>query len=69
MNEVDLIHELPMWAAPVIVASVVLTVFNALLQIWPMVAMNLALCLINAWFLRKLISERHDEHDRSRRRL
>lgn len=42
-------------------ASIVLTVFNALLEIWPMVAMNVALSLINVWFLRKLLSERHDD--------
>jgi hypothetical protein len=42
------------------IASLVLTVFNAILQIWPMVAMNVVLCLINLWFIRKLVSERHD---------
>ena len=42
-------------------ASIVLTTFNALLEIWPMVAMNIALSLINLFFLRKLLSERHDE--------
>ena len=43
-----------------LIASAVLTVFNAILGIWPMVAMNLVLCLINVWFIRKLLSERHD---------
>lgn len=42
------------------IASLVLTVFNAILQIWPMVAMNVVLCLINLWFIRKLVSQRHD---------
>jgi len=42
-------------------ACVLLIVFNALLEIWPMVAMNVALAGINAWFLRKLMSARHDE--------
>ena len=41
--------------------SGVLTVFNAVLHIWPLVAMNVVLSGINLWFLRKLLSERHDE--------
>jgi len=41
-------------------ASMVLTTFNAFLHIWPMVAMNTVLALINLWWLRKLLSERHD---------
>jgi hypothetical protein len=44
-----------------LLACVVLVAFNALLGIWPMVAMNLALSAINLWFLRKLLGERHDE--------
>lgn len=44
-----------------LVASLVLTIFNLLLEIWPMVAMNAVLCLINLYFLRRLLSERHDE--------
>jgi hypothetical protein len=42
-------------------ACVVLTIFNGLLEIWPMVGMNIALAAINVWFIRKLVSERHDE--------
>jgi len=42
-------------------ACVVLIVFNAALGIWPMVAMNVALCLINAWHIRHLVGTRHDE--------
>ena len=42
-------------------ACVILIVFNALLEIWPMVAMNVALSAINLWFLRKLLAARHDE--------
>src|SRR5689334_12338582 len=42
-------------------ACVVLIVFNAALGIWPMVAMNIALCLINAWHIRNLLGTRHDE--------
>src|SRR5471030_1185875 len=44
-----------------LVASSVLIAFNAILNIWSMVAMNMALAAINIWFIRKLIRERHDE--------
>jgi hypothetical protein len=44
-----------------LLACVVLTVFNAILGIWPMVAMNVALSAINAYFLRRLLADRHDE--------
>ena len=44
-----------------LVASTVLVVFNGLLQIWPMVAMNAVLAGINLWFIRKLLRERHDD--------
>jgi hypothetical protein len=44
-----------------LLACVVLTGFNAALGIWPMVAMNLALCLINSWHIRKLVATRHDD--------
>jgi len=42
-------------------ASTVLTIFNVALEIWPLVAMNIVLAGINLWFLRRLLSERHDE--------
>jgi len=42
-------------------ACVVLIVFNAALGIWPMVAMNVALSLINAWHIRALLGTRDDE--------
>lgn len=41
-------------------ACVVLTGFNAALEIWPMVAMNVALMVINAWHIRALVATRHD---------
>lgn len=41
-------------------ACLVLVVFNASLQIWPMVAMNVVLSLINLYFIQKLLLERHD---------
>ena len=44
-----------------LVACVVLVVFNALLGIWPMVAMNIVLCGINLWFIRQLTSQRHSD--------
>ncbi len=43
-----------------LVACVVLVVFNALIGVWPMVAMNVALCGINLVFIRRLLLERHD---------
>jgi hypothetical protein len=44
-----------------LVACVILVVFNWLLGIWPMVAMNVVLSAINIWFIRKLLSDRHDD--------
>ncbi len=44
-----------------LVACVVLVVFNGVLGIWPMVAMNVALSGINLWFIRKLLADRHSE--------
>jgi hypothetical protein len=43
-----------------LVACVILLVFNLLLGIWPMVAMNAVLSAINLWFLVKLRRTRHD---------
>jgi hypothetical protein len=42
-------------------ACVVLAGFNAALGIWPMVAMNIALCVINLWHIRALARTRHDD--------
>ncbi len=44
------------------VACTILTAFNAVLGIWPMVAMNLVLLAINIWFITKLLRERTDNH-------
>ena len=44
-----------------LVASSTLVVFNALLGVWPMVAMNTVLAGINLWFIRKLVAQRHDD--------
>jgi hypothetical protein len=43
-----------------LVACVVLVVFNAAIEVWPMVAMNVVLCAINAYYLVKLMRDRHD---------
>jgi hypothetical protein len=43
------------------VASTSLLVFNALIEVWPMVAMNAALASINAYFIVRLLREQHDE--------
>ena len=45
-----------------LIACVTLIVFNAILQIWPMVAMNVVLSAINLWFIRRLLGERADEN-------
>lgn len=42
-------------------ACAVLTAFNAVLGIWPMVAMNLALSAINLWHLRLLLTSQDKE--------
>lgn len=44
-----------------LLACVVLVVFNLLIAVWPMVAMNLVLCAINLWFIVRLLRDRHDE--------
>ena len=43
------------------IACVLLIVFNAMLSVWPMVGMNTVLVLINAWFIVKMLRDRHDE--------
>lgn len=43
-----------------LIGSVMLTTFNILLGIWPMVALNGISSLINVWFLVRLVRERHD---------
>ena len=42
-------------------ACLILTGFNGLLGIWPMVAMNIVLSAINIWFIVRLTRDRHDE--------
>ena len=40
------------------IACVLLIVFNAMLEVWPMVGMNLVLVAINAWFIVQLLRDR-----------
>ncbi|QZY28030.1 YgjV family protein [Nocardioides coralli] len=42
-------------------ASISLVIFNALVEVWPMVGMNLATTTINLFMIRKLLSDRHDD--------
>ena len=42
------------------VACGILTVFNALIEVWPMVAMNVVLAAINLWFIAKLLRDKND---------
>lgn len=44
------------------VACILLIVFNTALSVWPMVGMNAVLVAINAWFIVKLVRDRHDEN-------
>ena len=43
------------------VACVILVFFNALVGVWPMVAMNIALAGINLFFIARMLRERGDE--------
>lgn len=43
-----------------LVASLSLIAFNALVGVWPMVGMNVAISVINAWFIVRLLHDRHD---------
>lgn len=43
------------------ISCVLLIVFNAMLQVWPMVGMNAVLVAINVWFIVTMLRERHDE--------
>jgi hypothetical protein len=43
------------------VACCVLVFFNAMIGVWPMVAMNVVLASINVWFIAQLLRQRHDQ--------
>lgn len=42
-------------------ASLSLVLFNALVEVWPMVGMNLATSAINLWFIVAMVRHRHDD--------
>ena len=44
-----------------LVACLILVVFNSVIGVWPMVAMNAVLAAINLWFIARMLRERHDE--------
>ena len=43
------------------IACIVLVFFNAVIEVWPMVAMNVMLAIINVYFIVKLVREQHDD--------
>jgi hypothetical protein len=43
-----------------LIGSLVLIAYNGALRVWPMVGLNLTLALINVWYLRRLLTSRHD---------
>ncbi|MCE1178509.1 MAG: YgjV family protein [Micrococcales bacterium] len=43
-----------------LIACVILAVYNGMIHVWPMMAMNIALTLINLWFIRSLLADRGD---------
>lgn len=43
------------------IASAMLVLYNVLVETWPMVAMNAAVILINAWHIWKISRERRAE--------
>ena len=55
-----------------LLASTILMIFNAFIEVWPMVAMNAVLAGINVYFIIRLVRERHDDtgvrRDRGRHR-
>ncbi|SBT40226.1 YgjV family protein [Micromonospora narathiwatensis] len=44
-----------------LVGCLILIGYNAAVQVWPMVGLNVVLAVINVWYLRKLLATRHDE--------
>ncbi|HZM78395.1 MAG TPA: hypothetical protein VFC19_21935 [Candidatus Limnocylindrales bacterium] len=44
-----------------LIGSVILLVFNALIQVWPMVGLNTVLAGINIFYLVRLVRTRHDK--------
>lgn len=44
-----------------LLGSVILIGYNAAVQVWPMVGLNVVLAVINLWYLRRMLATRHDE--------
>ncbi|MFI7081288.1 hypothetical protein ACIBO1_28700 [Micromonospora sp. NPDC049903] len=44
-----------------LVGCFVLIGYNTAVQVWPMVGLNVVLAVINVWYLRGLLTTRHDE--------
>lgn len=44
-----------------LVGCAVLITFNLIIEVWPMVGLNVVLALINIWFITKMARTRHDE--------
>ncbi len=44
-----------------LIGCLVLIGYNAALQVWPMVGLNVMLAVINIWYLRGMLATRHDE--------
>ena len=44
-----------------LVGCVVLIGYNAAIEVWPMVGLNIVLAVINIWYLRGMLATRHDE--------
>ncbi|WFE93595.1 hypothetical protein [Micromonospora sp. WMMD987] len=44
-----------------LVGCLILIGYNAAVQVWPMVGLNVVLAVINVWYLRSMLATRHDE--------
>ena len=44
-----------------LVGCLVLIGYNAAIEVWPMVGLNVVLAVINIWYLRGMLATRHDE--------
>lgn len=43
-----------------LIGCVVLATFNGIIEVWPMVGLNITLALINIWFIVQMARNRHD---------
>ncbi|MGX4655277.1 hypothetical protein ACWCHM_16425 [Micromonospora sp. SCSIO 07396] len=44
-----------------LVGCLILIGYNAAVQVWPMVGLNVVLAVINVWYLRTMLATRHDD--------